>query len=428
MSSNGHFTTRRGFVGTMGFGALGLYATWAAYGASPTPFASGTTSADPHAGHGAPTGHAGHEEPAIAEGHAPARMTPDEFRTRHAEFVATNTQPDGSVRPTPDAHDHAGHDHGSDDHGAHDHAAPPAAPPPAPTAAAQPAQPTASGPDTHAMHGAVPTPPVPTTPPAGAMPHDMSTHMQMMRDMHAGHGTAMPNGVMGTMPNGMGGAMPPMANMQMMQDMHAGHSMPGHDMSNMPDMMRTMHGDHAMPTPSAPTPAPVPAPEAAPAPQAPPPAASGHEGHTMNAAPPAPAPQPTPPAVSGHEGHAMQAPAASPAPAASTAAPVAPATGAPAHDHADGPIEVFVAAGRFAFEPADLRLETGRTYRFHMMSTDVAHGASIAFGKASRIVRLRPDTVTTLDLTFREAGRHLVYCTVYCGPGHDGMRASITVG
>ena len=91
------------------------------------------------------------------------------------------------------------------------------------------------------------------------------------------------------------------------------------------------------------------------------------------------------------------------------------------------PIEVYLAAGRFSFEPDDLRLEVGQTYRFHMMATDVAHGASIAFGRASRIVRLRPDTVTTLDLTFREAGKHLVYCTVYCGPGHDGMHAAITV-
>ncbi len=383
MSSNGHFTTRRGFVGTMGFGALGLYATWAAYGASPTPFSSGPTPADPHAGHGAPVGHAGHEEPAIAEGHAPTRMTPDEFRMRHAEFVATNTQPDGSVRPTaPDAHEHAGPDHGSDDHGAHDHAAQPAARPTAPTATTPPA---ASDHDMHAMHGPV------TTPPTGAMPHDMASHMQMMRNMNAEPGTAMPNG--------MGGAMPPMANMQ---NMHDGHSMSGHDMSNMPEMMRNMHGDHAMPTPPAPTP--VPSPQATPAPQAPPPAASGHDGHSMHA------------------------PAAStPAPAATTPTPVA-TTAEHVHDHADGPIEVFLSAGRFAFEPADLRLETGRTYRFHMMSTDVAHGASIAFGKASRIVRLRPDTVTTLDLTFREAGRHLVYCTVYCGPGHDGMRASITVG
>ncbi len=95
--------------------------------------------------------------------------------------------------------------------------------------------------------------------------------------------------------------------------------------------------------------------------------------------------------------------------------------------HAEPPVEVFFAASRFSFAPDNLMLEVGRRYRFHMMATDVAHGASIAFGRASRIVRLRPSTVATLDLTFLSTGRRLVYCTVYCGPGHEGMHGSITV-
>jgi hypothetical protein len=91
------------------------------------------------------------------------------------------------------------------------------------------------------------------------------------------------------------------------------------------------------------------------------------------------------------------------------------------------PMEVFLAATRWSFEPDNLKLEVGRPYRFYMMATDVAHGASIAFGPASRIVRLRPGTVTALDLTFLTTGRRLVYCTVYCGPGHDAMHGAITV-
>ena len=42
MSRERHFTTRRGFVAAMGFGGLGLYVTWAAYGASPLPFSRHT--------------------------------------------------------------------------------------------------------------------------------------------------------------------------------------------------------------------------------------------------------------------------------------------------------------------------------------------------------------------------------------------------
>ena len=42
MSQERHITTRRGFVAAMGFGGLGLYVTWAAYGASPLPFSRHT--------------------------------------------------------------------------------------------------------------------------------------------------------------------------------------------------------------------------------------------------------------------------------------------------------------------------------------------------------------------------------------------------
>lgn len=267
MSNNGHFTTRRGFVGAMGFGALGLYATWAAYGASPLPFSFASTAHDGHdggrLGHDGPMdGHGGgHGAPAVADAPSDTRMTPVEFTTRHADFVRTHRQADGSVRPTaPTAHHDA----------------------------------------TPAMSG-----------------HD--------------HGAASPD-----------------------------------------------HGDHG------------------------PAMAMDHSGHGSHGATPA---------VSTSDGHAGHG---------------APAASAPSAQ-AEAPIEVYLTAGRFAFEPDDLRLEKGRTYRFHMMATDVAHGASIAFGSASRIVRLHPDTVTTLDLTFREAGRRLVYCTVYCGLGHDAMHASITV-
>ena len=289
----------------MGFGALGLYASWAAYGASPLPFS--TSSPPPgaapsgHEGHGGDHG-GGHDGPAVAEAPDGARMTPAEFERRHGEFMRTHRQADGSVRPTSIA---ANRD-----------------------AASASAQAASGG----------------TAPTAG---HD--GHSMPPANDHAGHGTSMP---MSHADHGPAAPMP-MA--------HDGHAPAAGD----------AHGDHS--------------------------------GHAAANAVPAP---------TGHAGHGDHA--------------TAPAAVAPA-EHADAPIEVYLAAGRFAFEPDDLRLEKGKTYRFHMMATDVAHGASIAFGSASRIVRLRPDTVTTLDLTFREAGRRLVYCTVYCGPGHDAMHASITV-
>ena len=50
-----HFTTRRGFVAACGFGIVGLYGLWAAYGAAPVPFLGG--SHEPLAGGGGGAAH-----------------------------------------------------------------------------------------------------------------------------------------------------------------------------------------------------------------------------------------------------------------------------------------------------------------------------------------------------------------------------------
>ncbi len=278
MESKQHFTTRRGFVGAMGFGALGLYATWAAIGASPLPFSGAAQEGDHHL-------HAGdeaHSDPAMHEAHAHSAMTPEEFERRHADFLARFRQPDGSVRPTLVV-ENAG----------------------------------------------------------GTSGMEVTAHM--------GHASS-----------------PAASNAAEMADME-----------NMPGMVGMHHSaDNA--------------------------SADGVSQPPVESLPPSHA---TPDPSMTHE------------------------LGAIAHDNADEvrPVEVYFAASQFAFEPDNLHLEVGRRYRFYMMATDVAHGASIAFGPASRIVRLRPGTVTTLDLTFLSTGRRLVYCTVYCGPGHDAMHGSITV-
>jgi len=114
-----HFTTRRGFIAALGFGAVSLYGAWAAYGAAPLPFGGRKPAAEPHAGdahggHGAaapePEGHGGHG--------ASAGMAPEEFRFEHDYFIRRYTQPDGSVDPHGGeaAHGHQadGHDHSHD--------------------------------------------------------------------------------------------------------------------------------------------------------------------------------------------------------------------------------------------------------------------------------------------------------------------------
>lgn len=111
----------------------------------------------------------------------------------------------------------------------------------------------------------------------------------------------------------------------------------------------------------------------------------------------------------GHAGHAAHA----------------ASTGAAGDD--DQPVEVFLLAEKWYYEPAHLRLDRGETYRLRMMATDVSHGASIQFGRGGRMVRLRPNREAALLVTFTQPGSFLVYCTVYCGQAHDFMQARIEV-
>lgn len=91
------------------------------------------------------------------------------------------------------------------------------------------------------------------------------------------------------------------------------------------------------------------------------------------------------------------------------------------------PVDVYLLAYRFGFAPDELRLEAGRAYRFRVMASDIAHGASLNFGGGSRIIRLRPNVVSEQTITFNRPGPVLVYCTVFCGPAHDAMKARILV-
>lgn len=129
--------------------------------------------------------------------------------------------------------------------------------------------------------------------------------------------------------------------------------------------------------------------------------------------------------AAGTDPHAGHAAAADPH-AGHAGSPSAP-TALPAHGAA-APVEVYLMAFQWGFEPAVLRLEAGRPYRFKMMAVDVAHGAALRLGPGSRVIRLRRGALVEQDLTFTRPGSHLLYCTVFCGPGHDRMAGRILVG
>lgn len=97
------------------------------------------------------------------------------------------------------------------------------------------------------------------------------------------------------------------------------------------------------------------------------------------------------------------------------------------HDAGGEPVDLYLMAQKFSYSPDVLRLKAGQAYRFRMMADDITHGASIQLGSASRIIRLRPGTVTEQTMTFTKPGEYLVYCTVYCGQAHDAMMGRIVV-
>ncbi|MCR4331996.1 MAG: hypothetical protein NUV34_04750, partial [Sulfuricaulis sp.] len=79
------------------------------------------------------------------------------------------------------------------------------------------------------------------------------------------------------------------------------------------------------------------------------------------------------------------------------------------------------------YAPGVLRLETGVPYRFRIMAVDADHGMSIYVRFAGHMIRCPARTLFERELIFSEAGENLVYCSVYCGEGHDLMQGLIVV-
>lgn len=104
-----------------------------------------------------------------------------------------------------------------------------------------------------------------------------------------------------------------------------------------------------------------------------------------------------------------------------------PAAGATEAHAEAAPTDVYLMAYQWGYQPAVLRLQANVPYRFRMMALDTTHGASFQLGAGSRIIRLRPGAVAEQTFTFTKPGEYLLYCTVYCGMGHDRMQGKIIV-
>ncbi len=91
------------------------------------------------------------------------------------------------------------------------------------------------------------------------------------------------------------------------------------------------------------------------------------------------------------------------------------------------PVDVFMTARQYNYWPSVLRLERNVPYRFRIMAVDTDHGASIQFKGAAYMIRAPVDHMVEKVLLFKEPGEYPIYCTVYCGLGHDLMKGKIVV-
>ena len=97
-------------------------------------------------------------------------------------------------------------------------------------------------------------------------------------------------------------------------------------------------------------------------------------------------------------------------------------------DHAEEEsLDVYMIATRYGYEPGVLRLDTMVPYNFKFMAVDADHGASINLRFAGHMIRCPAKTLAEKTLAFTSPGEYLVYCTVYCGEGHDLMMGKIIV-
>lgn len=97
------------------------------------------------------------------------------------------------------------------------------------------------------------------------------------------------------------------------------------------------------------------------------------------------------------------------------------------HSGETSPLDVYLLAQQWSFDPGVLHLSANQSYRFRMMAVDVAHGASLQLGKASHIIQLPTGALVEQELSFTEPGEYLLYCTIYCGEGHQFMSGKIVV-
>ncbi len=89
------------------------------------------------------------------------------------------------------------------------------------------------------------------------------------------------------------------------------------------------------------------------------------------------------------------------------------------------PPVIEIHSKKFAYEPAEITLHKGETYKLHLTSDDVPHSFRI---KALNLnAKMSVGTFDDLLFTPEEDGDFKVDCGLYCGSGHSKMGMTVHV-
>lgn len=97
---------------------------------------------------------------------------------------------------------------------------------------------------------------------------------------------------------------------------------------------------------------------------------------------------------------------------------------APAHAQT-APVEIKIEARRFEFTPRTITVRKGVPVKLLVTSADVAHGFAIKELNVKE--EIEAGATRAIEFTPERAGRFRIYCTVYCGDGHDEMEGELVV-
>lgn len=86
---------------------------------------------------------------------------------------------------------------------------------------------------------------------------------------------------------------------------------------------------------------------------------------------------------------------------------------------------VEVKAQKYKFIPDPIVVNLGEKVRLVVTSLDVTHG--LAIDEFGINIILNPHQVRTVEFTANKKGAFRIYCSVYCGSGHEHMQANLIV-